>query len=969
MRWGAPLAVAAVAAAYFAGLVGYGINLEDEGLLLAQIGRTLHGQQPYVDFHTGYTPGVFYLNAALMRFGGGSVLPIRWGLVLVNAAATGVLFALARRRAGAALAAAAALGWAAFLPCFVGDFASFNIPYPAWYAGLFWLLAQAAYDRHLRGGGAGALVAAGLAAGLAFSFKPNVGVLAALAAGMGLAFAAAGDGDPDRRLARVLLALAGVVLLVLLSFNVVSLEFPFIIVAPLVLVLGRLWWARVPTPRARRLVPALGLFAAGGLATTLPWVSWLLARLGVARFLREVLLVGSDAERIYATPYPLPFGFPGGWALVAALALAAAALVGLAAERGHLHLPRVTALAVAAAVFFGGLWWEGARMPEGVAWAIVGQVQQMGFFVAPPLSWGAAAVVLARVRAPGRAAADAGTLGMVLFALLSYVQLYPRVDSMHLIVALPSMLVLGAAATRRAVEAWGAVLDVRPARLGAGVVAVAAVSALLAAVPNYTGLVGVAGGRLAARPQVGLAVPGAPVHVESARSDDVRALNAVIAYLGARLPARAPLFGFPALGLVGWALDRPNPGPHDYFFPGRPDHRAEAEVVRALAAARPPYVVTMNRRLGFFFESPAYYFLLRRHVRQHYTLAARYGRYDVLRRRRRAGPSPLIMEFREPTLDPHTFAAELADRDREHRRAVALGFLARAEGPSGLADVVRALGVDPPTELLLVRTLGEVADGRAIPFLMEEFTSAEKRVSDEAASALTLLAIRAGAERYHFARPGERSPAAGWRDVPLPKDVLRGWLAERKPRRKVGVFAARALAVAGDREAAPILDEVIRTEVGLVRREYGAHLRIAAAEALVRLGRPAALCTLVDHLSLQIHEAQDTMPSVIIDEARRNPEAAASCLAHGLESPSPLERETSAWIAGAVPLAAVAPALRQAAADATPAVRIAAVWALGRLRDPGARPVLARLAGDDDPELRAFAAEALARLGAGGASS
>jgi hypothetical protein len=91
----APLLIFVATLAYLGVLRGYGFQFEDEGLLLFQFDRVLRGQIPYLDFHTGYTPGLYYGALAIFAGLGRSALAIRTGLAVLNATSAMLLYVVA----------------------------------------------------------------------------------------------------------------------------------------------------------------------------------------------------------------------------------------------------------------------------------------------------------------------------------------------------------------------------------------------------------------------------------------------------------------------------------------------------------------------------------------------------------------------------------------------------------------------------------------------------------------------------------------------------------------------------------------------------------------------------------------------------------------------------------------------------------------------------------------------------------
>ncbi|HEY2593064.1 MAG TPA: glycosyltransferase family 39 protein [Chloroflexota bacterium] len=174
-----PIALLIACVVLEAGALRFGVDDLDEGYFVQQGARVLHGQVPYRDFFSLYTPGLAYAHAALFALSGAPSIEAARGLSLAARAVLALLlFALARPFVRNA--------WWAALPgvlLLVGlDDAPVRWePHPGWLSTLFAVLAVWCLT-HRRS--TGWLVAAGAAAGLSYAFKQNTGlfILAAIVA-------------------------------------------------------------------------------------------------------------------------------------------------------------------------------------------------------------------------------------------------------------------------------------------------------------------------------------------------------------------------------------------------------------------------------------------------------------------------------------------------------------------------------------------------------------------------------------------------------------------------------------------------------------------------------------------------------------------------------------------------------------------------------------------------------------------
>ncbi len=170
--WAALLAPGLIAACLLgeAAVLRVGIDDLDEGYFVQQAVRVMHGQVPYRDFETLYTPGLAYVHAALFAVIGGPYLSAPRVLALAARASLAVLlFVVARPLVRRPIwATMPAVFWLVALD----DAPVRWEPHTGWLSTFFAVLAAWCVSHRPC---ARWLATAGIAAGVAYVFKQNTG--------------------------------------------------------------------------------------------------------------------------------------------------------------------------------------------------------------------------------------------------------------------------------------------------------------------------------------------------------------------------------------------------------------------------------------------------------------------------------------------------------------------------------------------------------------------------------------------------------------------------------------------------------------------------------------------------------------------------------------------------------------------------------------------------------------------------
>jgi 4-amino-4-deoxy-L-arabinose transferase-like glycosyltransferase len=172
----------AAALVFLASALIFGLLFNRENALSYSIGynlygaeRLLEGETPYLDFHTLYPPGTLFVNAALFKLFGTSLVIALFGVMLFKALTTAAIYLCARHVMPPEWAVAAA----AFSLFWLRPNGPFKAV-PMHYGALFLAAALLLLLKYLRDHNRAYLFAAGASLGLLALFKHNIGAYALL---------------------------------------------------------------------------------------------------------------------------------------------------------------------------------------------------------------------------------------------------------------------------------------------------------------------------------------------------------------------------------------------------------------------------------------------------------------------------------------------------------------------------------------------------------------------------------------------------------------------------------------------------------------------------------------------------------------------------------------------------------------------------------------------------------------------
>ena len=595
----------------------------------------VHGQLPYRDFDSLYTPALLYVHAATVTlFGGSPLVDLRIVGLLARLVLAAGLYLLCRPVMRPAIAVLPSL----YVLVALDRIPSTWEPHPGWPSAALTVVAAWAFTRvpFTSGSRRSMLLAAiGAIAALVFALKQNAGVLLGLALVVSTAWQGIEGTRIDvTRALRTIQLLLLVLVVATIAWLVRPHASPTILAYFLIPLIAAGIAAILPghvsaTGRGvRSWLNVLGWLGLGWSLVSLPWLIMLLSALDWNVVLLKGFIGLVDQDLLW---YPLQGPGGGAWASLLGLGVALLALVRWRRRpllcAGAFVLVLVFALST---VMLTGQ--AGEQVLVAVVLAPARAADGVEVFL--PVVCMVAGAVLSFCRLPLRTAW--WLRWMTVASALTFMTEYPRVDEIHLAWSACLPLATGAVVLARLytdfTRRWRAT--------GAGRYLVATA---LIVVPIATGLL-----NLAIRSQDFVALTDAgrlAPHLTSAttltrptavdgmvvNTDQASTLVAVAQFVTANTSPGEAIFVYPTSPLVYVLANRPNPTRFDHLYPGAASALELNRLIQTLDHAPVNLAVVSESDLTFW-GPPAGNAPLEAYLVGNYHEIAQFGSYRVLRR-------------------------------------------------------------------------------------------------------------------------------------------------------------------------------------------------------------------------------------------------------------------------------------------------------------------------------------------------